>query len=197
MDKREFALSILKQSRKLLTHRLVDSVVETADGILEDAEGLSYMDEIGTLQEKVGDRLNRINLMIANFPKETPSTERAAEKIQEDSEAPTISHGLGAPKLERFALFSQQVVVNDLDSAGQTLADLLDVDQSLGLQCATAFRKRLDEDPVIIQKTMLLRTKLMAGENNDSLMILWDCFRLQGLQAVEVLQTLKARLSAA
>ena len=77
------------------------------------------------------------------------------------------------------------------------MAELLEVNQKLGRKCAVSFRDRCNEDPTIIQKAMLLRTKLIAGENNDSLMILWDCFRLQGLQAVEVLQSLKARLAAA
>jgi len=153
------------------------------------------MEEIDAIQEKIGGRLNSINTMIANFPPDDPSVNESQTKTQNSPESTTSPAEASTPKPEKFALFAQQVAANNLEAAGQTLAGLLEVDPTTGLRCATAFRERLNEDPTIIQKTMLLRAKLIAGENNDSLMILWDCFRLQGLEAVEVLQTLKTRLA--
>ena len=67
----------------------------------------------------------------------------------------------------------------------------------LATKCATAFRDKFNDDPHTLNKAMGLRSKLIAGENNDLLMILWDCFGLQGLHAVTALQTLKASLVAA
>ena len=119
------------------------------------------------------------------------------ESATEDTPVSTAGpEEFNAPKPADFALFGRQIAANDIDGAGRTLAELLEVDQKLAHQCATSFRERLNEDPTTIQKAMLLRTKLMTDEKNDSLMILWDCFRLQGPQAVEVMQTLKTRLAA-
>jgi len=195
--KRKYALSILKQARTLLTNRLIESIAESAEGILEDAEGCSYMEEIEALQEKIGGRLNSINRMIANFPVNNPSDQEQA--LASQSTPPSVENPVnaGTRPPEKFALFSQQIAANELAAAGKTLAELLDVDQFTGIQCAEFFQKRINEDPAILEKAMLLRAKLTAGENNDSLMLLWDCFRLQGLQAVEVLQTLKSNLSTA
>jgi len=195
MDQRDYALSILKQARDLLSDRLIESIAESADGILEDAEGCSYMGEIEVIQEKIGGRLNQINMLIANFPV-GGQADQEPTPVAQVAPAPTSAPvAAEVPGPEKFALFSQQIAANDLESAGETLADLLEVDQTTGIRCATSFRERLRADPTTIQKAMLLRNKLMTGKNNDSLMILWECFRLQGLQAVEVLQTLKTRLS--
>ena len=209
MDNHERALAILKEARDLLTSRLIDMVVDADDGILEDADGCSYMDEIETLQEKVGGRLNIINGMIANMPAakpkpaagkpaspvpSVPKVESVAEGAVESSAAPPQS-GVVPPM--KFALFAQQIAANDVEEAGRTLIDLLNVDESLALRCATHFRDRLNEDPMTIQKTMQLRSKLSEGKHNDSLMILWDCFGLQGLQAVSAMATLKASLTIA
>jgi hypothetical protein len=201
MDNRQRARKILEEARELLADRLVEQIVESGDGILEDAEGYSYMDEIDSLQERIGGRLNNINVMIGNLPASEPVRK---EPMPVAEEAPVSSVGskeavaeeASPPVPVNFALFGQQIAANDIDGAGRTLSELLDVDQTLARRCATAFRDRLNEDPTTIQKTMRLRSKLMAGEHNDSLMILWDCFGLQGLQAVTVLQTLRASMAA-
>ena len=197
MDKRKRALSILEQARDLLGQRLIEDIIESGDSILEDAEGCSYMDEIDTVHQRVGGRLNSINIMIANLP--------AADSTGAEPESATLETPVAAlepeetevPKPVNFVLFVEQIGANDVDGAARTLSELLDVDEESAHHCATSFRDRLNEDPTTLQRVMQLRTKLIAGENNDSLMILWDCFRLQGPQAVEVLQTLKARLAAA
>jgi hypothetical protein len=115
-------------------------------------------------------------------------------------EIPLLAAGpeqTNAPKPINFALFGRQIADNDMDGAGRTMATLLDVDQKLGLHCATSFRDRLQEDSTTLQKAISLRAKLLAGEHVESLTILWDCFRLQGAPAVLALETLRTRLTAA
>ena len=197
MDNRKRALAILKEARELLTDRLIENIIESGDGILEDAEACSYMDEIDLLQERIGGRLNSINLMIGNLSAGKPAGEEQESAAEETPASTASPEEANDPKPIDFALFGQQIAANDIDSAGKTLSVLLDVDEKIAHQCATSFRDRLNDDATTIQKAMLLRAKLMAGKNNDSLMILWDCFGLQGLIAVEVLQTLKSRLAAA
>jgi len=196
MNNRKRALAILKQARGLLASRLSENIIESADGILEDAEGGSYLDEIDSLQERVGGRLNNINLMISSLAVGEPAVEEPKPATEDTSVSTTGSETISDPHPKNFALFGQQIAANDVDSAGQTLAEVLNVNPELAHQCATDFRDRFNQDPVIIQKAMQLRTRLLAGENNDSLMILWDCFRLQGPQAIAVLQTLKVRLAS-
>lgn len=198
MDNRKHALSILEQARDLLANRLIENVVESGDSILEDAEGDSYMGEIDSLQDRIGGRLNNINAMIANMPTVKPASKETepASATEETPVSAAVDEPVSPPMPVNFATFGQQIAAGDIDRAGRTLSELLEVDQKLAHRCATSFRDRLNEDPMTIQKAMRLRSKLMAGENNDSLMILWDCFGLQGLQAVAVLQTLKAGMAA-
>lgn len=243
MDKQERALSILKEARQLLASRLADMVVDSDEDILEDAQGFSYMDEIDTLQEKAGGRLNIVNGLIASLATATadakaeaaakaaeeaaakaadqpaddssdstfdvtaPTTEATAPKSPIDPHATVAPHApvysqatpassSNVPPM-KFALFAQQAAANDIAGASQTLMPLLNVSEAAATRAATHFRDRLNEDPTTIQKAMSLRATLTAGKQNDSLMLLWDCFGLQGLQAVSAMATLKASLTAA
>jgi hypothetical protein len=197
MDNRKQALAILEEAQELLANRLIESIIESKEGILEDADGCSYMDEIDSLQERIGGRLANINLMIVNLPPEKAEPNESEPTASYASATEVGSDDTVTEKPKDFALFGQQIGANDIDGAGQTLAKLLDVDHTVAYHCATAFRDRLNEDPTTIQKAMQLRTKLVSGKHNDSLMILWDCFGLQGPQAIEVMATLKARLVTA
>lgn len=202
MDDHAIAMSILCHAREILANRMIERILDAEDQILEDAQGDSYMNEIETLQESVGERLNSVNIMLANLSVIEPLDEMAF-----DLENPIIFLGSIALDEEvdesgrtespaNFALFTEQIAADDVEGAGQTLAELLEVDLKLAQRCATSFRDRLNEDPTTIEKAMRLRVELMAGNHNDSLMILWDCFRLQGRLAFNVLQTLKSRLLA-
>ena len=202
MDDHAIAMSILCHAREILANRMIERILDAENQILEDAQGDSYMNEIETLQEGVGERLNSVNVMLANLSVIEPLDEMAF-----DLENPIIFLGSIALDEEvdesgrtespaNFALFAEQIAADDVEGAGQTLAELLEVDLKLAQRCATSFRDRLNEDPTTIEKAMRLRVELMAGNHNDSLMILWDCFRLQGRLAFNVLQTLKSRLLA-
>ncbi len=203
MDDHAIAMSILCHAREILADRMIESILDAENQILEDAQGDSYMNEIETLQESVGERLNSVNVMLANLSVIEPVDETMAF----DFENPIVFLGSIALNEEfdesrptespaNFALFAEQIAADDVEGAGQTLAELLEVDLKLAQRCATSFRDRLNEDPTTIEKAMRLRVELMAGNHNDSLMILWDCFRLQGPLAFNVLQTLKSRLLA-
>ena len=41
---------------------------------------------------------------------------------------------------------------------------------------------------------MTLRSELAAGSVNGALLLLWECFGLQGLESIAALQSLKTRL---
>ena len=74
------------------------------------------------------------------------------------------------------------------------LAGLLDVSQNRGRECARRFQEQLAERPQFLQKAMTLRSELAAGSVNGALLLLWECFGLQGLESIAALQSLKTRL---
>jgi hypothetical protein len=95
-----------------------------------------------------------------------------------------------------FQSFAERIMANDVDGAGIVLAGLFDVSVDRGRQCARRFQEQLSERPQFLQKAMGLRHELTAGSVNGSLILLWECFGLQGIESLSALQSLKARMNA-
>jgi len=95
-----------------------------------------------------------------------------------------------------FQSFAERIMVNDVDGAGIVLAGLFDVSVDRGRQCARRFQEQLSERPQFLQKAMGLRHELTSGSVNGSLILLWECFGLQGIESLSALQSLKARMNA-
>ena len=106
----------------------------------------------------------------------------------------TTAPALPAPPAITFQSFAERVMANDLDGAGIVLAGLLDVSHNRGRECARRFQEQLAERPQFLQKAMTLRSELAAGSVNGALLLLWECFGLQGLESIAALQSLKTRL---
>ena len=94
-----------------------------------------------------------------------------------------------------FQLFIAQVHTGDLVSSGRTLAILLDLSEARGVQCSRVFHRHWEEDPAFLKKALSLRSEVSNGSFNSALMLLAECFGLIGIEAIGVLQTLRARLS--
>lgn len=94
-----------------------------------------------------------------------------------------------------FQAFVERIMANDVEGAGEVLAGLFDVSRERGRQCARRFQEQLAERPQILQKAMSLRAELAGGSVNGSLILLWECFGLQGIESLAALQSLRARLS--
>jgi hypothetical protein len=95
-----------------------------------------------------------------------------------------------------FQSFAERIMANDVDGAGIVLAGLFDVTVDRGRQCARRFQEQLSERPQFLQKAMGLRHELTSGSVNGSLILLWECFGLQGIESLSALQSLKARMNA-
>ncbi len=95
-----------------------------------------------------------------------------------------------------FRSFGTQIFTGDLDAAGESLAELFDVDAQRGRRCAETFAEQLSRSPEVMTKAMSLRQEIATANFNSSLMLLYECFGLQGLEAISVLQTLMSRLGA-
>lgn len=94
-----------------------------------------------------------------------------------------------------FQDFVRYALANDVEQAGRVLADLLEVTPERGRQCAQRFRDQLRERPQFLHKAMTLRQELASGSINGALILLWECFGLQGMESIAALQTLKSRLA--
>ena len=65
---RNRAIQILTEAREILAERLTERVLDSADDILADARGESYMNDIDAVYEQVGLKLSHITQMLANLP---------------------------------------------------------------------------------------------------------------------------------
>jgi len=84
------AIAVLREAKQILSDRLTERVLETADEILADARGESYMNDIESVYEQVGMKLAHVNQMLSNLPgeTETPQAKPAAPAPAEKASAP-------------------------------------------------------------------------------------------------------------
>ncbi|QDU30481.1 hypothetical protein ETAA8_56210 [Anatilimnocola aggregata] len=227
---RNRAIAILTEAREILAERLTERVLDSAEEILSDARGESYMNDIDAVYEQVGVKLSHITQMLANMPAEEvqPATNQfrtddvgpqdysvvAEEGTSHDLVATTprpalvgpmyvSAPALPAPKIETshsptdepsFQHFVLQVQAGDVRAAGRTLAVLFALPESRALMCAATFAERWRRDPDFITRAMQLRTEVTSGSYNGSLVLLFECFGLTGIESIGVLQTLQNRV---
>ena len=221
MNDRARAIFILKQAQRILQERLSERITDLQEEIVEDAQGLCYSGEIEAIHDQLGSRLGSVNSMIVNLQagggldnalaKEEqgePSGGLPVDRMREifsprpidpQPAAVAADAAQAEPAAEpsaadaNFAGFLEQVRSGDLDAAGQILAELLDVDPQRGLRCATRFQEQLADSPDFLKKAMSLSHKLIVGSFNEALMLIWECFGLQGPESIGAMQSLKAR----
>ena len=107
---------------------------------------------------------------------------------------------LPAPRIEEqeitapsFAVFAAQIRDEELRDAARTLSILMDISEARGMQCVRIFHRRWEDDESFILKAMQLRGEVISSSYNSALMLLAECFGLVGIEAIGVLQTLRAR----
>ena len=213
------AIALLKEARDILAHRLTERVLSSGEELLEDAMGRTYSSEIDEVYEQLGLRLNHLNVMLSGLPVLEEPAEAApitpqvlppalelkpcteAGIFQADTTAVVTADSIRAsgavnalPAPVTFEHFARQVTSDDLEAAGRSLAVLFAIDEERGRRCARTFHEQLARSPEVISKAMRLRHELQSGSFNSALLLLWECFGLQGLESLLVLQTLQARL---
>ncbi len=220
MTDRAHAVAILRQAREILARRLTERIVELEEELLDDARGDTYLGEIETVYEQVALRLSHVNSMLNHLPAEEDAAAmdiapsgagnssypraRTAVIVSEAFQADTASlagatltapHEVTAlPTVVTFEMFARQILCDDLEWAGRSLAVLFGVDEDLGRRCAREFQIRLDQAPETMARLVQLRRELQDGGIHSPLRMLGECFGLEGLEAISVLQTLRARL---
>ena len=144
----------------------------------------------------------------ATVPEETHHEEprREHHRPQNKTPAPHIAHNLALPgpteilqlagptPTVSFQRFATRIFVGDLEGAGEILAELFELDATRARKCAQVFYDGVRNNPEVIGKAAQLRRDLQAGNYNSSLSLLHDCFGLQGVESISVMQTLRARM---
>ena len=100
------------------------------------------------------------------------------------------AHIKGKTNNQAFESFGQHIINNDISAAAKDLSHLLDIDENLGESCATHFSKQYLEDPEFFNKAIEMRYRLLLGKNDDALILLQECFGLQGIQSTEALEAI-------
>jgi hypothetical protein len=224
MHDRARAIALLQQARDILAERLTERLLESRDAILEDALGLSYSSEIDAIQEQLAQRLNYVNTMLNNLPPVeeappprpedivpmTPAPVLAYEPAGDSAETPSpaIPAALAAPSVIYVGPHGESAPAPDLhdfvrlsftgdeDRAAAVLAALLNVSPERARHCAERFRSQVREHPQLLHRAIELRRELAGGSINGALILLWECFGLQGMESVAALQALRARLTS-
>lgn len=216
----ERAAELLTQARDILAARLYERVLELGSDLLDDARGESYGSEIDSLYDQIGTRLNQVNTMLAALPASTevPVSESFSTNHLNLDHAPhfvqtvsptsdvdgelTVSEDLittqeppaRSSEPSTYPLFVQDIIRRDTSSAGQRLQRVLNVRADRAENCAMRFREQLDRDPAFLSKVQALRRALNAGDSNQSLLLLWECFGLQGEECTAAMQSLRGWL---
>lgn len=223
MNRRTEAIDVLRQARDALARRLIEQVLDHAPDLLDEAEGLTYTGPIEAIHDQIGLRLGNVNQMLgqlqvlddepAEYYGEHPDFADESEpnfiQISTDYDEagvapPPVGLLPSAETMKRmpesqtadFQSFVRQISSHDLEAAAHTLAQLFEVQPSRARSCAERFHEQFHSSPDFLAKAMQLRGELSGGSVNSALMLLWECFGLQGVESITVMQTLKARLSS-
>lgn len=177
------AQNILNQAHQLLAQRLCRFVLDDQDGLIQDARGDSYMDEIATIYDQVGTRMSKIGAMqgylqlLAKEPSPGPSSSAAGDPVT-------------------FKEYAQLVAAGDTNGAAGLLVQLLGIRLNTAIRCSEIYADRLDEYPNTIARTMEMRTKIAQGNHNGVILILLECFALSGTEAIAAVTHLSQRFAA-
>ena len=100
----------------------------------------------------------------------------------------------GPPPVVSFQRFATRIFLGDLDGAALVLAELFELEVGRARKCAQVFYDVVRHNPEVIAKAAQLRRELQAGGYSTALMLLHECFGLQGVESISVMQSLRARI---
>ncbi|QDU77314.1 hypothetical protein Pan97_43810 [Bremerella volcania] len=226
MSDRNEALAVLKQARDALLARMTEAILEQAEEIVADAQGESFLSEIETLYDQMGNKLAHLNQMISNLPAEAepqddtfpfdredqPEEQPTARlphfpiasksevelppRVQRDDLIGLPAPGVSLPKAPAFARFVAHIEQGETDQAGDVIAQIFGLSPFSGMKCAETFAARYETDTAVVVKAMRIRQELTQKRFNDALMLMHECFGLQGIEAMIALQKMREIIAA-
>ncbi len=226
MSDRNEALAVLKQARDALLARMTEAILDQADEIMADAEGESFLSEIENLYDRMGNKLAHLNQMIANLPAEQeespdeakferydapsenetarlPHFPLAVSPVDEPAEVAARADLIGLPapgtplpKAPAFGRFVTLIEQGNVEEAGDLIGQILGISPYSGMKCAQTFSAHYQGDTSVVVKAMRIRHELVQHRFNDALMLMHECFGLQGIEAMVALQKMRDILAS-
>lgn len=89
-----------------------------------------------------------------------------------------------ADEEKNFKFFGKLVATGELSKAKIILRELLSLSPEQAEKSTIYFAQQLENDPSIIMKTMQIREKILAGEQNAALLLIQQVFNLQGPESI-------------
>jgi len=93
-----------------------------------------------------------------------------------------------------FQTFAVQIQANNLLAAGQTLAELFELDEPRAIACTVTFAEHLHSEPGFLRKVTQLRHELHDGRKSAAMLLLLECFGMTSGEAASVLHSIRSRL---
>lgn len=213
MNERARAIALLRQARDILVERLTERVLDSSERLLEDALGLGYSSEIEQVYDQVGARLAQISTMLMQLPslddthlvfEPSGSFEVAAAAsdsgilMQADTGGSVLAphrEGLESVRCEAWETLIRQLESADASICQPELSDWLGLDAAHALAVFSAVTEKLRRGSGIVEPLRRLPTEIQLGAWNNALALLWECFELQGFDAIGALLHLRGCLA--
>lgn len=182
MSERNRAIETLRGARERLIEEITDLVNNGNLGRDDLAEELSnrFMSGGGDGVLELGDRLNRLNILISAMPSDLP----------EPSIADSNLSYVVSPSLPTWNDFLDAIAEGNNRQAGILLTIMTGLDPEIAEQCANVFQGQYSLDPHFTGKANSLRAQLRCNVAG-SLVLIKELFGVTGQTAVTVYQGLR------
>lgn len=103
--------------------------------------------------------------------------------------------GVPTQKSPAFGRFVTYIELGQVNNAGDLIGQLLGLSPHVGQTCVQVFAARYEADPGVVIKAMRIRQELSHQRYNDALLLIHECFGLQGIDAMIALHRMKEFIS--
>ena len=90
-----------------------------------------------------------------------------------------------------FKEFAMAIQGGDMSLTGRMLSQLTGIPAEAGLSAATFFSQKLESEPGSFMKVMQIRSEIQTGNNNAAMMLIMECFNVDGMPAMQALESMK------
>ena len=163
MNHQQQAVGVLRRVRDLLVERMTDRILQNKDELLEEAIGLSDGGEIDKLHSELGQRLARVDQLLAGLAADQP----AASSQRPPAQSPIDPHQAGAVDInaEAFGAHRRHDVVDSPAPDCLALPSPSEVLQLAGPPASVGFTR--------------LAGRILAADADGAAAVLADLFEIQ------------------
>lgn len=109
---------------------------------------------------------------------------------------PTSQTPTGPKEHVTFIDFVQAVQMSELSKASQCLTMLLNIPFEKAENASYHFHQLFCAGEPVVDKARNIRTLLIEGQTNESLIVLYECFKLSGVDAICALESMRGMIPA-